>query len=646
MKQVLQAGNAGAVVRDVPGPACSAGSVLVRNLFSVISSGTERSRVELSQRSLVGKARERPDLVRDVVERARREGIRSTWAAVDRRLSQETAVGYSSAGEIAAVGGAVRGLKPGDRVACAGGGHANHAEIVSIPANLCTRIPVGVSMESAAFTTIAAIAMHAVRLSDVRLGERSAVIGCGLVGQIACRLLHCAGASVFAMDLNELRVMQAVEGGADHGLLADAAAAKRVMALSNGIGVDRVVVAAGASDSEPLLLASKVVRDRGVVILVGAVPIEFPRAPMYEKEISFRVSRSYGPGRYDREYEERGLDYPIGYVRWTEQRNMESVLDLQARGLLTLDDLIDEVVPVERAPEAYERLVDSSKAPVRGAIVISFGDGQSHEAARPAESGVQPRETASDATPPIASAPAPEPDVPLRAPKGLTVGAPVRIGLIGPGSFASRVLVPNFVAAGARLELVGGGSGPSAEAATRGLGFRRAAPSAEAVLADPDVDLVVIATRHGSHAQLVCSALRAGKDVYCEKPLALSGDQLDTVVRAAAESPQIVAVGFNRRFSPALRQTREMLDKVGGEPLLCSYRVNAGPLSAEHWLHDLDDGGGRALGEVCHFVDSLAYLVNTPIVRVFASSYGSPQLPLQAHDNLGINLEFADGSVD
>lgn len=646
MKQVLQAGNAGAVVRDVPSPPCPAGGVLVRNHFSVISSGTERSRVELSQKSLIGKARDRPDLVRDVVERARREGMRSTWAAVDRRLSEETAVGYSSAGVVAAVGGGVRGLKPGDRVACAGGGHANHAEMVSIPANLCTRVPEGVSMESAAFTTIAAIAMHAVRLSDVRLGERAAVIGCGLVGQITCRLLSCAGATVFALDLDERRVAQAVAGGADHGVLSDRSSVEQVMALSRDIGVDRVVVAAGAPDSAPLQLASEIARDRGVVILVGAVPIEFSRTPMYDKELSFRVSRSYGPGRYDREYEERGLDYPVGYVRWTEQRNMESVLDLQARGLLMLEDLIDEVVPVERAPEAYRRLVDSSGAPLLGAIAISFG-----AATRPERTPYE-RSSRMSTGPRVVShaeyAASPAEDdsaAPVRPAARPSVSAPLRVGLIGPGSFASRVLVPNLVAAGAQLELVGGGSGPSAEAATRRLGFHRVAPSAAAVIADPEVDAVVISTRHGSHAQLVCDALRAGKHVYCEKPLALSHEQLDMVARAAAESPGIVAVGFNRRFSPALRRIREMVTRASGGPLICSYRVNAGRLSAGHWLHDLDEGGGRALGEGCHFVDSITYLVNAPVTRVFASSYGSPQLPLQAHDNLGVNLEFADGSV-
>src|SRR5918995_5792725 len=298
MKQVLQDRNGLTVVRDVPPPSCLPGSVLVRNAYSVISSGTERSRVELAQKSLLGKARERPDLVREVIARARREGIRTTHDAIRRRLADETPVGYSSAGVVLEVGEAVSGFTPGDRVACAGGGHANHAEIVSVPANLCAKVPGGVPLEIAALTTIGAIALHAVRLAEVHVADRVAVIGCGLVGQLTCRFSQAAGAEIFALDVDSTKVETAVGGGADHGFVVTEDVAQQVVAAAGGIGVDEALVTAASRTNDPLLLASSIVRDRSTIVLVGDVPIEFPRAPLYDKEISFRVSRSYGPGRH------------------------------------------------------------------------------------------------------------------------------------------------------------------------------------------------------------------------------------------------------------------------------------------------------------------------------------------------------------
>ncbi len=624
MRQVLQDRRGLTVVRDVPAPPCPPGSVLVRNAFSVISSGTERSRVELSQKSLIGKARERPDLVKQAIDRARREGIRATREAVNRKLIEETPVGYSSAGHVIEVGHAVRGLDVGDAVACAGGGHANHAEVVSVPVNLCTRVPDGVPLEAAAMTTIGAIALHGLRLADVALGDRVAVVGCGLVGRIATRLLVAAGAEVFALDVDQDRVDLAVADGAHHGLVAAPTAKGAVLAATEGVGVDKAVVTAGAPVSDPLVLGAELLRDRGALVLVGGVPVQVPRSVMYEKELSFRVSRSYGPGRYDADYEERGLDYPIGYVRWTERRNMEAVLELQARGALTLVDLVDEVVPVEQAAHAYERLVgDAAKRP-RGALVLAYANG---------------------AAPPEAATATLQVEAPAVSAAKRPAARPLRIGLIGAGSFASRVLVPALKAAGARLEVVGGGSGPSAESAVRTLGFARAAASAEAVIADDGVDAVVVATRHVTHAALVKTALEAGKHVFCEKPLALGRDELEEVLAAAAASEGILAVGFNRRFSPLLRDAKQFLGDGGGAHVAATYRVNAGRVPPDHWVHDLDQGGGRALGEGCHFVDSLAFLAGSEIETVYATGYGAPELPVQARDNFFVSLTFADGSV-
>jgi polar amino acid transport system substrate-binding protein len=623
VKQVLQDRSGLTVVRDVPAPPCPPGSVLVRNLFSAISSGTERARVELSQKSLLAKARERPDLVREVVDRARREGIRSTRQTVQRKLAEETPVGYSSAGRVVEVGVGVRDLDVDDLVACAGGS-ASHSEIVSVPGNLCARVPAGVPPEAAALTTIASIALHGVRLADVRVGDRVAVIGCGLVGQIACRLLRAAGAVVFALDLEQARTEAAVRAGADHGIAVQPATATRVLAETSGLGVDQAVITAASSSNDPLLLAAEITRDRGAIVIVGDVRIEAPRAPLYDKELSLRVSRSYGPGRYDAEYEERGLDYPIGYVRWTEKRNMEAILDLEARGRIDLRDLVEDVIPVEEAARAYGRLTGPASSRPYGALVLSYGaaDEDSRDAL---QLTVPHRDERSRTT---AAAPA----------------APIRIGLIGPGAFASNVLIPAFVGAGVRLEVVGGGSGTSAEATMRRFGFARVAESVEALIADDGVDAVVVATRHGSHADLAIRALKAGKHVFCEKPLGLSRDEVESVLATAADAPGILTVGFNRRFSPLLRELHDFLAPTATR-IAASYRVSAGRLDTDHWLHDLDQGGGRILGEVCHFVDSLRFLIDADVALVHATGFGAPETPIQARDRIAINLTFADGSI-
>jgi predicted dehydrogenase/threonine dehydrogenase-like Zn-dependent dehydrogenase len=625
MKQVLQARNSSASVRDVPCPPCLPGGVLVRAAYSVISSGTERSRVELSQKSLIGKARERPDLVREVIGRAQREGLKATRAAVTRKLGEETPVGYSCAGRVIEVGEHVRGLRPGDAVACAGAGHANHAEVVSVPANLCAAVPDGVSLRDAAFTTIAAIALQGIRLADARLGERVAVIGCGLVGQITIRLLRSAGVETYAVEIDQARLEDARRGGAHHAF-APSNAARGIAALTGGVGVDAALVTAAAHSSDPLHLAAEIARDRGSVVLVGAVPIEMQRGPLYEKELSFRISRSYGPGRYDREYEERGLDYPIGYVRWTEQRNMMAVLDLLARGALQLEDLVEDELPVDRAGDAYARLVDSD-TPLRGALVLSYPE-QEVSSGDSSYSVVSSAPTAGQAGRAATARSSDE----------------LRVGLIGPGSFASRVILPALIDAGARPEAVAGGSGPSAGAAARRLGFSRVLPDPHALIRDDAIDLVVVCTRHGSHAQLVVEALNAGKHVFCEKPLALTQDDLVTVIRAASESRGILAVGFNRRFSPLLRAARDFLARPG-ERMTVTYRVAAGRLASDHWVNDLTEGGGRALGEGCHFIDCLSYLTASPVVSIHAAGYSSDQLPVQAWDNLVITLGFENGCV-
>jgi predicted dehydrogenase len=622
VKQVLQDRSGLTVVRDVPPPPCPPGSLLVRNAFSAISSGTEGARIALSKKSLIAKARERPDLARQVIDRARSEGIRSTHQAVKRKLGEPVAVGYSSAGKVIEVGHLVAGFDVGDAVACAGGGHANHAEVVSVPTNLCARVPDGVPLQTASMAAIASIALHAIRLADIHVGERVAVVGCGLVGQLAVRLLRAAGAEIVAIDVDAERAERARAAGALAAFVVDGDVSRRVQETTGGQGVDAALVTAAATSSQPIITAAELARDRGAVVLVGDVPVDLPRPLLYEKELSFRVSRSYGPGRYDAAYEEKGLDYPIGYVRWTEKRNMEAILDLQASDRLDLRDLIEEVVPVEEAARAYGRLTGPAEERPLGALLLSYG-GKAKDTPEPLtiESPAHERRVAASVR-----------------------RSPIRIGLIGPGSFASRVLVPALVRSGAHLELVGGGSGPSAEAAMRELGFARVAPSAAAVIGDEDVDAVVVATRHGAHAELSAQALEAGKHVFCEKPLALTREELESVLLSAARAGGILAVGFNRRFSPLLRTLRDFLS-APEDHLAASYRISAGRLEAGHWTHDLDEGGGRILGEVCHFVDSLRFLADADIEVVHATGYGAQKAPIQARDSVGVNLTFVDGSI-
>jgi predicted dehydrogenase/NADPH:quinone reductase-like Zn-dependent oxidoreductase len=621
VKQVLQSSSGSTVVRDVPVPVCPPTNVLVRNEFSVISSGTERSVVQTSQQSLVSRVAARPELALKVVDRARRDGIRRTHDLVRKTLTSENRSGYSSAGTIIELGAAVRGLSLGDHVACAGAGYANHAEVVSVPGNLCAKVPDGVPMECAALTTIASIALHGIRLADIELGDRVAVIGCGLVGQIACRLLAAAGATVYALDIDSTRVESAVAAGAHMGVQVDDRAITAIRDATEGIGIDQALVTAASRSSDPLMLATDLARDRGTVVLVGDVPPDIPRNALYDKELTFRVSRSYGPGRYDRNYEERGLDYPIGYVRWTEQRNMACVLDLQARGKLVLGDLIEDVVPIERAEDAYTRLTGPPETRPRGAIAFSYSYAgpQTHEAQASAH-GDRP--------------------APVISPHG---GA-VRIGLIGPGSFAVSVLAPALKAAGASLAAVAGGAGPSAEAMTRSASFERAATSVEALIADENIDAIVIATRHDSHANLVRAALDAGKHVFCEKPLALNQEQLEDVLAAAERAERVLMVGFNRRFAPHILKTREFTS-ASTDQLTAIYRVSAGRIDPQHWVHDLEQGGGRLIGEGCHFLDTLSFLADSSIANVHVSGFGALAQPTQSADNLVISVVFANGSV-
>lgn len=605
MKQVTQRIRDGHIeVVDVPTPELTPDTVLVDVRASLLSTGTERAKVETARKSLIGKARARPDQVRQVLEKAQRDGIRETMETVRLRLEQPMPLGYSSAGVVTSVGSRVRGLVPGDRVACGGADHAVHAEVNRVPGNLCVRLPDGVSFEAGAFATIGAISLHGIRQAEVSIGEEVAVIGLGLVGQLAGQILRAAGCRVLGVDLSEELVRKAVDIGAvDIGWL-------REEVPDEAGGCDAVLITAATPSSDPIELAARLCRDRGRIVIVGDVGLQVPRAAFYDKELDLRLSRSYGPGRYDREYEERGLDYPIGYVRWTERRNMEAFLELLATGRIDVTPLVSERLPLERAAEAYERIVSAERSPL-GIVLMSE------------PSRVEPNRSQPATPAPLSSVDA--------------------VGVIGAGSFAGRILIPALRDAGFTLGTVASAGGLSAGAAAERFDFRRAATAAE-VIEDPSLCAVVVATRHSSHADLATRALRAGKAVFVEKPPALTEDSLAELVRARDETGLLLAVGFNRRFAPLARELRDFVG-MADNPLEVFYRVNAGRLDDSHWLNDPDEGGGRLLGEGCHFVDFACWVAGALPERVECMLRPEPGRPLAAAQSFVVSLSFPNGTL-
>lgn len=593
---------------EVEGPAVWPGAVSVRVRASVLSAGTERATLEVASKGLLGKARARPDQARAVVERVQREGLRSTISVVRQRLEELGPLGYSASGVVIEAGGETRGLEPGDRVAIAGGGMANHAEIDVVSGLLCARLPDEVSFEEGAFATLGAIAMNGFRRAEIEVGSTVAVIGLGLVGQLAVRIARAAGCRVVGIDLKPELLDLARSAGAESLLRSEIGEGSRATGSA-----DAVLICAASASSDPVELAAQLARDRARVVVVGDVPMELPRSSFYGKELELRLSRSYGPGRYDPNYELHGLDYPVGHVRWTEQRNMAAFLDLVADGKIQPAELITHRFPFSEAEEAFGLL--QSDETVVGAV-LEYDD---EPAAEPAPAPVQrPRATR----------------------RAATSGAP-GFALIGPGSFATSTLIPGLRDAGLRPVAVASSAGLSGETARRQFGFEAAVGDAEAAFARDDVQLAVIATQHDSHARLVADALEAGLAVYVEKPLALDWDELERVVAAQRDANVPLFVGFNRRYAPLAVELRGLPG-----PRLMSYRVNAGPLPPDHWTNDPLRGGGRLKGEGCHFIDFLCDQARADPVSVRALGFESdPGLALSATDNLSVQIEFADGGA-
>jgi len=621
MKQLLQNLKTGETsVADVPKPTPKPGTALIRTAASLVSAGTERMVVEFAEKSLVGKARSRPDLVKQVLDKARREGLLTTMDAAFNRLDQPMPLGYSSAGTITAVGPGLQGFKVGNRVACAGGGYAVHAEYAVVPKNLLVHLPDDVDFESAAFATLGAIALHGFRLARPQLGERVAVIGLGLLGLLTVGIARAAGCRVFGVDLDPRRVELALQAGAE--AVPRSQAEEAALSWSQGQGADCVLICADTPSDDPVVLAGAIARDRANVVAVGAVGLNFPRTVYFQKELNFVNSRSYGPGRYDPDYEEGGQDYPIGFVRWTEGRNLEAVVDLLASGGLDVHPLISHRFSIEHAPDAYALITGKVDEPYLG-VVLTYPSA-AEETQRP--------DLLTDRNP----------LPPNKAVK--SHGDMVRLGVLGAGNFATAVMLPALKKI-ENIELVGivSGSGLSAAHAAQKFGFRYTAENSDQILNDPDINTVAILTRHDLHAEQAAAALQAGKHVFLEKPLAINRAQLAMLEeQLASAGDQLLTVGFNRRFAPLARKMQTFLDDRT-EPLAAHYRINAGFIPLTHWLHDPEVGGGRIIGEGCHFIDFLTFLVGEAPVRVTAQ--GLPDGGVYREDNVVLTLTYPDGSL-
>lgn len=610
MEQLTQKlGSGEMVIQELPVPQLSSGMILVKNHYSLISAGTEGSTVKAARKSLIGKAKERPQQVKQVLEKLKQQGLVQTYRAVMKKLDAYSPLGYSSAGEVIAVADDITEFKVGDKVACAGAGYANHAEVVSVPKNLCVKLAPDADLSKACYNTLGAIALQGVRQADMRLGETCAVIGLGLIGQLACLELKASGVNVVGIDVAPGPVKLAAEHCADLALVRNQPGIKeQILDFTDGRGVDAVIIAAATSSLDPVNFAGSICRRKGRVVVLGAVPTGFDRDPdYYKKELELKMSCSYGPGRYDLNYEEKGLDYPAAYVRWTEKRNMEAFQRLVHNGRIDLAYLTTHTFKFEDAPKAYDIVLKHTE-PFIG-ILLEYDTTKEHK------------------------------------PGSITTGeftpiADVNIAFIGAGSYAQGNLLPNLPP----VEQVGRvavmtNSGTTSKRVAEKFKFAKCTSDANEILDDTSINTLFIATRHDTHAKYVAEGLRAGKNVYVEKPLCLTLDELVEIEDLTRLTGKGVMIGFNRRFSPFAQMIKK---KVGSGKMSMIYRINAGAIPGDHWIQDPTVGGGRVVGEVCHFIDLMAYMCGSAPVKVSASA-----LPDAAglNDTLNIMVEFANGST-
>lgn len=615
MKQVIQNFKTGDLyVDEVPMPSISSGMVLVENEFSLISAGTERGTVKVAKASLWGKAKQRPDLVAQVLQNIKKEGLSATINKVKTKLDSLKALGYSTSGTVLASMDKNGIFKAGDRVACAGQDYASHAEVVAVPQNLVTKIPDNVSTEEAAFTTLGAIALQGVRQADPRLGEKICVIGLGLLGQITCQLLKANGCAVFGIDLNSGLIKLANEtAAADKALNRnDTNLVSACNDFTNGHGFDAIIITAAAPTNDPIELSAEIARKKGRIIIVGAVKMDIPRDPhFYRKELDLKMSCSYGPGRYDVNYEDNGNDYPFAYVRWTEQRNMEAFLDLISRNAINIKPLITHVFDIADAEKAYDIVLGKTPEPHIG-ILLKY-----------AESKIKL-------------------DTVVKTNNELIKN--INTGFIGAGSFAQSYLIPNVKTYGGSLDGVVTSKGITSKNVADKFKFNFCSTEINDLLSNKKINTIFIATPHSSHAELAAKALESGKAVFVEKPLAINTDQLKEVIEAKAKYNHPLMVGFNRRFAPISVNIKKEFSSVS-EPLVINIRVNAGLIPKEHWTQQAEIGGGRIVGEVCHFIDLMQFFTGAEPVKVFAESISTKNDKITPEDNIAIVVKFSNGSI-
>lgn len=612
MEQLTQKLKSGEMtIQELPMPVVGPGMVLVRNHFSLISAGTEGSTVKAARKSLIGKAKERPQQVKQVLDVLKKQGPVQTYRAVMKKLDAYSPLGYSSAGEVIGIGPKVTRFSVGDRVACAGAGYANHAEIVCVPVKLCVKLPDDADLKAACYNTLGAIALQGIRQADLRLGESCAVIGLGLLGQLTCLMLRASGVQTYGIDIDAWAVETARTHCADQAWLQSAPGlAARIEQQTAGLGVDGVIITAGTRSLDPINFAGEIARKKGRVVVVGAVPTGFDREPhYYRKELELRMSCSYGPGRYDLDYEEKGADYPAAYVRWTENRNMQAFQNLVHSGRMKLDYLTTHTFPLEEAPKAYDMIMARSE-PFLG-IVLEY-DVEKSLARQPVS--VNPARPAGK----------------------------VKIAFIGAGSYAQGNLLPNIPRKDGEVVCRGvmTNSGTTSKRVAERFGFEFCTSNVADILDNDAINTVFIATRHDSHADYVGRALEAGKHVFVEKPLCLAEDELRKIAKLheSHKSSQIM-VGFNRRFAPHAVTLKQRLTDA---PMSMIYRINAGEIPKDTWIQDPELGGGRIVGEACHFIDFLTFLCGAVPVSVHAAALPDPH---GLNDTVSINLTFANGSI-
>lgn len=611
MLQVLQHQRTGEIVlAEVPPPLCPSNGILVRNFNSVISSGTEKTSVETGKSSLIERAKRQPEQVKTVLENLKKEGLKPTLNKILSKLDSYKTFGYSSSGVV--IESQSEFFSVGDRVACAGAGYATHSEIVAIPQNLACKIPEGVSFESAAFTTIGAIALQGVRQANPRLGEFVAVIGLGLIGLLTVQLLKANGCFVAGVDIREDNFELARSFGCNLTCLASSDSAQSLISFTNGMGFDAVIITASTSSNEPTELALKIVRKKGKVVVVGSIGMNLPRSPFYEKEVEFTIACSYGPGRYDKNYEEYGIDYPYPYVRWTENRNMQAFLNLIKDGKVDVNKLITHKFPIERATEAYDLLSNPTAKHI--AILLEY----------PREAKDFPKVVPSNS-------------------KKLKEGK-IKIGFIGAGNFAQFNILPVLKEMNVEFHTVSTATPANAISVAKHFGFKYSTTNSQEIINNPEIDFVFIASRHDTHAKYLIECLKSQKPVFVEKPLCITLDELEEIENVYNSYPVPLMVGFNRRFSQPFQKIKEIVGKRT-QPLAMHYRINAGFIPSDHWIQKPEIGGGRIIGEVCHFVDTMMFLANSEPEYVFAEPLSHNIVNSTLHDTVAITVKFKDGSI-